>query len=79
MLAGELGDFMIESAFEQHRNMNPDGSNEPMQRILIERGSYNWADMLWVYPRSEDGSDFGTDLCLDSAPTGSSPLGGSCR
>lgn len=80
MLAGELGDFIIEGGVEHHRNMNPDGSNEPLQRMLIERGSYGWADPLWVFPRAEDGSPLDSDLCLDSEPTGDVPTGGgSCR
>lgn len=79
MLAGELGDFIIESGVEQHRSMNPEGSNEPLQRILVERGSYTWSDLLWIFPRNEDGSMLDSELCLESAPTGASPDGNSCR
>lgn len=76
MLAGELTDFMVEIAVEQHRNMNPDGTNDPRQRFVIDRGSYNWSDMLWVYPRTPDGESLGPD-CGNSV--GSSVLGATCQ
>lgn len=79
MLAGELGDFAIEMGVDQHRNMNPAGSSEPLQRILVERGSFAWSDVLWIFPRNEDGTPIDEDLCLESLPAGDAPLGGSCR
>ena len=76
MLAGELTDFMVEIAVQHHRDMNPDGTNDPRQRFVIDRGSYNWSDMLWVYPRTPDGESLGPE-CGNTV--GSSVLGGSCR
>lgn len=79
MLAGELGDYVIEAGVRHHRDMNAEGSNEPLQRLLVERGSYGWNDLLWVFPRREDGSALDADLCLDSPPSEGASEGGSCR
>jgi hypothetical protein len=76
MLAGEFTDFMVETAAAQHRNMNPEGSTSPLQRIIIERGSYNWADMLWVFPRNPDGSSIGVDC---AGTVGDNTLGATCQ
>ncbi len=76
MLAGEFTDYMIEIGAEQHRNMNPEGSNAPLQRIIIERGSYNWSDMLWVYPRAEDGQSLGPEC---GGAIGDATIGASCQ
>lgn len=81
LLAGELGDFVIEGGVTHHRQMNPAGVHDPLQRMLIERGSFNWYDSLWVFPRNTDGSALGVEICLDSPPAGGSPAGdaGTCR
>jgi hypothetical protein len=76
MLAGEFTDYMIETAAAQHRNMNPAGSNSPLQRIIIERGSYNWSDMLWVFPRNTDGSSLGPSC---GGTVGDNTLGATCQ
>ncbi|GAB4195710.1 MAG: hypothetical protein OHK0013_02180 [Sandaracinaceae bacterium] len=52
--AGELTDFLLEGMVRDHRLMNADGSVEPAQRFVMQRGSVVWNDVLWVYPRGED-------------------------
>jgi hypothetical protein len=52
--AGELTDFLLEGMVRDHRLMNEDGSVEPAQRFVMQRGSVVWSDVLWVYPRGED-------------------------
>jgi len=52
--AGELTDYLLEGMVRDHRLMNPDGSVEPAQRFVMQRGSLVWTDVLWVYPRAED-------------------------
>jgi hypothetical protein len=59
--AGELTDFLLEGMVRDHRLMNADGSVEPAQRFVMQRGSLVWTDVLWVYPR-------GSDLRLPSTP-----------
>lgn len=65
LMAGELGDYLLDSGVEFHRSMNAQGSHDPLQRIIVERGSYNWYDNLWMFPQSEDGVPFSTELCLE--------------
>lgn len=52
--AGELTDFLLEGMVRDHRLMNADGSVEPAQRFIMQRGSLVWTDVLWVYPRASD-------------------------
>lgn len=52
--AGELTDFLLEGMVRDHRLMNADGSVEPAQRFVMQRGGVVWDDVLWVYPRGED-------------------------
>jgi len=52
--AGELTDYLLEGMVRDHRLMNPDGSVEPAQRFVMQRGGVVWDDVLWVYPRGED-------------------------
>lgn len=52
--AGELTDFLLEGMVRDHRLMNADGSVEPAQRFVMQRGGVVWTDVLWVYPRGED-------------------------
>ena len=59
--AGELTDFLLEGMVRDHRLMNADGSVEPAQRFVMQRGSLVWTDVLWVYPRA-------SDLLLPSTP-----------
>lgn len=59
--AGELTDFLLEGMVRDHRLMNADGSVEPAQRFVMQRGSLVWDDVLWVYPR-------GADLALPMTP-----------
>ena len=59
--AGELTDYLLEGMVRDHRLMNPDGSVEPAQRFVMQRGGVVWDDVLWVYPRGED-------LALPSVP-----------
>jgi hypothetical protein len=52
--AGELTDYLLEGMVRDHRLMNHDGSVEPAQRFVMQRGGVVWDDVLWVYPRGED-------------------------
>ncbi len=52
--AGELTDYLLEGMVRDHRLMNRDGSIEPSQRFVMQRGSVGWVNSLWVYPRGED-------------------------
>ncbi len=81
MCAGELTDFVLESFVEQHRNMNPEGSNAPYQRAVVERGAVPYSQALWLYPRNADGTFVGDETtCYHSgAPTPVEGQGPSCR
>lgn len=59
--AGEFTDYLLEGMVRDHRLMNPDGSVEPAQRFVLQRGGVVWTDVMWVYPRGED-------LALPSLP-----------
>ena len=52
--AGEFTDYLLEGMVRDHRLMNPDGSVEPAQRFVLQRGGVVWTDVMWVYPRGED-------------------------
>ncbi len=52
--AGEFTDYLLEGMVRDHRIMNPDGSVEPSQRFVLQRGGVVWDDVMWVYPRGED-------------------------
>lgn len=69
LYAGEFTDALLESFQTHYADMNPVGSHEPLQRLVMDRGSYHWSDLLWIYPRREDGSLVGLDLgaCAPSA------------
>jgi len=62
LLAGELTDHIYEGFVEDFRSMNPGGSMEPLQRLVVQRGSVGWDRGLWVYPRRPD-------LSLPSVPS----------
>jgi hypothetical protein len=55
LTAGELTDWLVESFAENHRLMNPAGALDPLQRVVMERGSLGWTDRLWVFPLGVDG------------------------
>ncbi len=42
--------------------MNSEGDLDPLQRLVVRRGSVSWSDVLWVYPRGED-------LAIPALPT----------
>ncbi len=78
--AGELTDYLLDVGVEQHENMNPEGSNDPLQRIIINRGSLAWTDTLWIFPRGADGEPIDVGICLESSPVHGTPAGGAvCR
>lgn len=54
LYAGELGDFLTEGFVRDHRLMNRGDDLEPLQRLIVRRGSVAWGDVLWVYPRGDD-------------------------
>lgn len=62
LYAGELTDFLVEGFVGDHRLMNREGSLDPLQRLVVRRGSVAWGDVLWVYPRGED-------LAIPQVPT----------
>jgi hypothetical protein len=61
LYAGEFTDALLASFQTHFTDMNPVGSHEPLQRLVMDRGSYNWSDLLWIYPRNEDGTFVGVD------------------
>lgn len=67
LTVGELSDYLVDGFVEAHDWMNPPQADDPRQRVLIERGSFNWNDVLWIYPRSLDGQQVDiTDVVLHS-------------
>ncbi len=52
--AGELSDYILDGFVADHRRMNPDGELDREQRLVVRRGSVDWDQLLWVYPRNED-------------------------
>lgn len=54
MQAGELTDFLYAGFVTDHARMNPPGSDAPLQRLEMRRGSVAWGQTLWLYPRRED-------------------------
>jgi hypothetical protein len=54
--AGELADFLVAGFDESSDLMSPVGSIDPRQRLVLDRGSVQWGELLWVYPRNADGS-----------------------
>ncbi len=62
LYAGELTDFLSERFIQDHRLMNSEGDLDPLQRLVVRRGSVSWSDVLWVYPRGED-------LAIPALPT----------
>jgi hypothetical protein len=78
---GELSDYLVEGFARAHDKMNPPGSNEPYQRLVIDRGAVGWESLLWVYPRGPDGQlPEVPDICLDSEPPEDGPASSTgCR
>lgn len=54
LYAGELTDFLSEGFVRDHPLMNGHSGLDPLQRLVVRRGSVGWSDVLWVYPRGED-------------------------
>ena len=67
--AGELTDYIYDGFVADHRLMNAEGEMEPAQRLVVNRGSVTWDQVVWVYPRNEDFTlpDL-PDLALTSHP-----------
>ncbi len=65
--AGELTDALYEGFLRDHRQINPGGEMQPLQRLVVDRGSMRWDEVLWAYPRDEDGTlPLVPDLALES-------------
>jgi hypothetical protein len=81
LTVGELTDYVLQGFIDQHTAMNPAGSFSPYQRLVIERGSFDWNDVLLVFPRSFDGEEIPLpEDCWHSGPAGGGASdGGSCR
>lgn len=82
LMAGELTDAIQQGFIDQHRAMNADGSFEPLQRLVVERGSFGWSDVLWYYPRSADGAEVPLPSTCWQSGQGEAVVsdeGGSCR
>ncbi|MCB9508430.1 MAG: caspase family protein [Myxococcales bacterium] len=75
--AGELTDYLLEAAVASHRDMNPEGSYSPLQRFVVERGSYAWADLLWVIPQRVDEAGNVAPVECDGLRD-TTPVGGVC-
>lgn len=56
LTAGELADYLTEGFIAHHRAMNPPGSNAPYQRLIVDRGSLRWDDVLFITPRNPAGA-----------------------
>ena len=70
-MAGELGDYLHDGFVRDNALMNPPGSFDPAQRLILQRGSLAWGHLLWAYPRSATGQRLPMpDLPLTSAPPG---------
>lgn len=59
---GELTDFIYRGFVTDDLRMNPAGTDDPAQRLVVRRGSVAWSQPLWSYPRDPD-------LSLPSVPT----------
>ncbi|MBK7776284.1 MAG: caspase family protein [Sandaracinaceae bacterium] len=69
LMAGELSDYLYDGFVRDHTLMNPEGSSDPAQRLIVERGSLAWGHVLWAYPRSATGQRIRLpDLALTSLP-----------
>lgn len=69
LMAGELGDYLHDGFVRDNALMNPPGSLDPAQRLILQRGSLAWGHLLWAYPRSASGQRLPMpDLPLTSAP-----------
>lgn len=55
LMAGELTDYLHDGFVRDNALMNPPGSLDPAQRLIVQRGSLAWGHLLWAYPRSADG------------------------
>lgn len=69
LMAGELTDYVHDGFVRDNDLMNPPGSGDPAQRLIVQRGSLAWGHMLWAYPRSAEGRRIPmSDLPLTSPP-----------
>lgn len=69
LFAGELTDFLHHSFVQHNHHINPEGSSQPMQWLLSDRGSVAWNDPLWLYPRGPNGELLPVpDIPLSSPP-----------
>lgn len=68
LYAGEFTDAIVENFQQHYADMNPEGSFEPLQRLSMDRGSYHWTDLLWIYPRNPDGTFFGASESIECEP-----------
>jgi hypothetical protein len=51
---GELADYLHSGFVHDDAAINPASDHEPMQRLVIDRGSVSHPTMLWIYPRGPD-------------------------
>lgn len=69
LMAGELSDYLYDGFVRDHALINAEGSTDPAQRLIVERGSLAWGHVLWAYPRSASGQRIPMpDLALTSLP-----------
>jgi hypothetical protein len=74
--AGELADFVYDGFVRDHRHMNPEGGESPMQRLVVARGSIPYVQPLWTYPRRPDLELYPIPaLALESAAPAASSTG----
>ncbi|MCA9565375.1 MAG: caspase family protein, partial [Myxococcales bacterium] len=81
LLVGELTDYVYSQYVVHDRDFNALRHGGPVQRLVFDRGSKNWTDWLWFYPRNLDGSLNESEVNLQSAPPepGSGTSAGTCR
>lgn len=54
LTAGELTDRLHRGFVADQAMINPPGTLEPDQRLVVRRGGVPWTQALWVYPRRPD-------------------------
>jgi hypothetical protein len=54
LFAGELTDFLYRGFVVDDGLINPSHDMDPLQRLVIRRGSLSHGSVLWLYPRNPD-------------------------
>jgi hypothetical protein len=77
---GELADYLYDGFIAEHGHINPAGDQAPYQRLIAERGSLAYDDLMWIYPRDPNGVLPWEPVALESAaPVGADVGVPSCQ